>query len=144
MRQERKSKAGHYDIRSDQAIPVETYGVERIYILLSEADVRRLDVALGDRVEIKREGHSIHARVEIETDLMGEARALFFSFDQAAEEKIAHFLISSVTDASPAQCFDIFKVSDSASSMRGPISADGYPIIETIDKPGMNKPRGKI
>ena len=144
MRQERQSKSGHYDIRADQGIPLETYGIERIYILLSEADARRLDVATGDRVKIMRNGGSIHARVEIETDLTGEALPLFFTFDQAAEEKIAHFLICSGTDTSTAQWLDVLKASSSASSMRGPISADGYPVIETIDKPGMNKPRGKI
>lgn len=115
MRQERQSKSGHYDIRTDQGIRIETHEIESIYILLSEADAQRLEVVAGEKVKIMRDGVSINAWVEIDTDLMWGAHPLFLTFDQVAEEKIAHFLISSVIDTSTAQCFDILKVSDSAS-----------------------------
>ena len=110
-----KGELGHCTIYADQGIPLETYVIESIYVLLSEADAQRLDVATGDRVEVKRNGSSICARVEIETDLTGEALPLFFTFDQAAEEKIAHFLICSGTDTSTVQWLDVLKASSSAS-----------------------------
>ena len=98
MEPSKKGELGHCTIYADPGIPLEANAIERIYILLSEVEARRLDVATGDRVEVKRNDCSIYARVEIENTLMPEAHALFLSFDQAMEEKIANFLNASITD----------------------------------------------
>ena len=98
MEPSKKGELGACTIYADRRTPLEANVIERVYILLSEADARRLDVATGDRVEVKRNGCSIFVRVEIETTLMPEAHAWFFSFNQVMEERIADFLNAPLTD----------------------------------------------